>query len=140
MGYKKTYCFAMNSAAPGKEMDLMNDFIIGDSHTEERHEFAIACEEAFMNICDHAYEPDRPGPVMVVVRKEVKKITAVFMDCGAPYNPLKEALPVFYKERVGGQGLRIMRSYSKMKYTRLYGINILKLERKVSDGRFETAD
>ena len=133
MGYKKTYYFAMNSAAPGKEMDLMNDFIVGSGRIEERRELAIACEEAFMNICDHAYEPNKPGPVMVIVRKGPRKISAVFIDCGAFYNPLKGALPVFYKERVGGQGLRIMRAYSRMKYIRLHGINILKLERKMPD-------
>lgn len=123
------FTFVMSKATPGKEMDEMGDFIRGENPSREEYEMSVACEEAYMNICMHAYGEGK-GPCLVRVFKGKQKITVVFVDCGKRYNPSKGALPVFDKERVGGHGLRIMREYSKMVYLRMWGINLLKLERR----------
>lgn len=127
----ESYYFCLEKAVPGKMMEQIIDLIAGESFNEFRQDLAVAFEEAFMNVCRHAYKKD--GPIIVRLEISKKKIAAYLCDCGKKFNPIKSPmLPLYEEGREGGHGIRIMRAYCNMSYMRIFGFNILKLWGKVS--------
>lgn len=119
----------LQKATADAQMEEIIDFIHGDNITPALMEFSVAFEEAFMNIATHAYG-EEGGPASIVVTKTDHKVVAVLDDCGIPYDPtLKNPEEKAKDFKIGGQGIRLMNEYSKMSYARVFGHNLLKMER-----------
>lgn len=123
--------YVFNPVSPDVGMEDIIDKVIGDEFNEGRQQLAIAFEEAFMNICKHAYEKDR-GPAMVVVNIDDKNIVISLCDCGPGYDPVHAPVPDITEGQIGGHGLRLMHAYANMEYKRAGNYNILVLSNKAS--------
>jgi len=70
----------------------------------------LAAEEAFLNICDHAYPDAPPGDVLVGGEIRETELALDFRDEGLPFDPsLLKAEPATDPDWTGGLGLRLIR-------------------------------
>lgn len=102
-----------------------------------RAQMNIAIDEIISNIANYAYGPDR-GPV--TVRMEVKTspttIVLIFIDHGAPFNPLARTDPDITlparARKIGGLGIyMVKKSMDNMTYEYRDGMNILTLYKRL---------
>ena len=88
----------------------------------------LCAHEAIMNIMSYAFAGEHLIDVVVEVRPE--EIWLEILDSGRPFDPLKVAPPSAAAEstepRIGGQGIHLMRTFSKsLDYARVGGRNRL---------------
>ncbi len=93
---------------------------------------SIAVEEAFVNICRHAY-PDGSGEIVLICRTEERIFEVELKDKGIAFDPLSVP-PARMQEGdimdrpVGGLGVPLMRRFcDAVEYRREAGWNILRL-------------
>ena len=97
----------------------------------------LACEEAFVNIIQHAYQ-GLPEEIEIEVTLFPKsRVEITFKDHGPPFNPLaaKEVDPLSALEEkdVGGLGIHLIRKLmDEVRYNRIQGLNVLILIKKFS--------
>ena len=121
--------FVFKRTVPCIKMQMVVDFISGKERNIARYEAGVAFEEAFMNVYMHAYEGKKKGPLVVTVDINDEKVVCTLDYLGKKFDPSKAPIPEITENMVGGHGLRLMRAYSNVSYKRMYGHNLLKLER-----------
>lgn len=98
----------------------------------ERKGIEIACEEALINIIEHAYKGSQ-GHIELSMQVSKDCIIIEISDKGPPFNPLLDkkdmdsSLPL-EKREVGGLGIPIMKKYmDEVRYERKGNSNVLTL-------------
>ena len=100
----------------------------------------IAIDELFSNIAHYAYGPEG-GEVTVRASLGERSLTLVFVDRGAPFDPLGQAdpdvtLPAEQRE-IGGLGIfMVKKSMDELSYERADGENRLKVVKKWGARRY----
>lgn len=96
--------------------------------------FQLALDELLTNVVSYAFEPGSPDPVIkVMLHLTDKRIEAVIMDNGQPFNPLLDAadpdLDLSAEERgIGGLGIHLTKAFvDELEYERRGGWNHLSL-------------
>lgn len=89
----------------------------------------IALEEAFVNICNHAY-PDGEGEVELVCGADGDDFVLEISDCGEPFDvlslPEPDTVSDIMDRKIGGLGVHFIRNLSdSVSYRRENGQNIL---------------
>ena len=92
----------------------------------------IAVEEAFVNVCTHAYMPPSSGSVRVCADATPAAFAVEIEDEGAPFNPLDAAAAnvtaPLEERRIGGLGIHFLRRFTDdAAYCRRDGANVLTL-------------
>ena len=97
----------------------------------------LACEEAIVNVIEHAYQ-DRGGDLKISVEAKAKKeIVITLADQGEAFDPLAAAEPAdlsspLEEREVGGLGIHFIRKcLDEVSYRREDDWNILTLIKKV---------
>ncbi|MBI5681382.1 MAG: ATP-binding protein [Methanobacterium sp.] len=130
---------------PAKIENLQNvlDFVIKELDSVEYNikallQLELSIEEAYVNIANYAYESE-DGEVLICcnINKNPLQITVQFIDCGIPYNPLKNEnsdISLEIKEKkVGGLGiLLIKKNVDNIAYEYKDGKNILTIQKKLN--------
>jgi serine/threonine-protein kinase RsbW len=79
-----------------------------------RDDLQLAIEEACVNLIDHGYPPQRPGPIDVAIEVENDRVTVVISDRAAPFDPKFAPAPDLdsdWSDRsIGGLGLHLIRN------------------------------
>jgi len=83
----------------------------------------LCCEETFMNIVMHSYQPENmvvqeeDKVVNIAVKKSTEDIILSIEDNGFPFNPLEKEqkiIPTELKDvQIGGLGISLMKKFSK---------------------------
>lgn len=108
-------------------MEEIIDYILGDEPNTFTMEMAVAFEEAYVNVANHAYK-NESGPIFIEITKEPNKIKIILKDEGISYDPTKKEIKEMTDEfQIGGHGLRIMKNNSQVRYKRKDKYNILTL-------------
>lgn len=121
----------LNPAEIGKEMESGIDFILEGEWSEGKQEAAIAFEEAFVNVCNYAYQGMEKSYILAIIQKEPSSIEMDFWDEGVYYDPTAVPLKEIEEGQIGGHGIRLMRSYCEMTYRRVDGKNHLHLTKQL---------
>ncbi|MEF2230469.1 MAG: GNAT family N-acetyltransferase [Pseudodesulfovibrio sp.] len=101
--------------AQGRLLALVQGYVrqlSGAAGLAERETAALelATEEAFLNICDHAYPDGAPGDVLVGGEIREAELVLDFQDEGLPFDPsLLKPEPAAGPDWAGGLGLRLIR-------------------------------
>jgi anti-sigma regulatory factor (Ser/Thr protein kinase) len=123
--------------AADSSLETAQDFVNGcvehlNPSDQVRMNVAVAVEEIFVNIAHYAYPPGEPGDVTIRCEADagVGRLTVVFMDEGAPYNPLERPDPdvnLPLEERpIGGLGIFMTkRLMDGVEYRHEAGKNVL---------------
>ncbi len=91
----------------------------------------LVVEEAFVNLCRHAYRGRADGTVGVLVTGAAGELVVELRDSGPPFNPVHEAprpdLTLGVEARKpGGLGVELMRRMTdELRYCRVDGENVL---------------
>lgn len=98
----------------------------------------LAVEEAFVNVCRHAYE-GRGGTVELRASAVDGEVVVEIADEGVAFNPLEPTMPdpsaPLEARREGGMGLVLLRSVSsRLGYRREAGRNVLEIVVRESRG------
>lgn len=98
----------------------------------------LSVEEAYVNIAKYAYG-EKEGEVLILcnIDKDHSQITVQFIDCGIPYNPLKNEDPDILskteEKEIGGLGIfLIKKNVDHMAYEYRDKKNILTLQKKLN--------
>jgi len=79
---------------------------------EGEHDVRLAAEEVLINVINHAYPADRPGPLVLRARIEPGALTLTIADEGAPFAPESAPAPDLAAEwadrRIGGLGWHLV--------------------------------
>ena len=103
----------------------------------ERVRLLIILEELFINAVRHGYGDAPEGRIEIDLAFDAGRLKIEFRDDGRPFDPLTESLPDLdepvAKRRIGGLGLRILRSLvDDARYSRDGARNHLVLTRNVA--------
>lgn len=95
------------------QADLVRDFIV--EHLSSSSEFLapqlqLAVNEAFCNICEHAYGEKKKGPVEICIEERHDCIQIEIRDKGTSFDPTVVAPPNLTGEQDHGFGLYLIRS------------------------------
>lgn len=120
----------INPAKVGDEMNKCVDYILDGNWSEEKQEAAIALEEAFVNICVHAYK-DKAGIIKIRIDKSDEQIVMELWDTGKEYDPATAPLKEIEEGQIGGHGIRLMRTYCDLFYSREEDTNHLTMIKKL---------
>jgi anti-sigma regulatory factor (Ser/Thr protein kinase) len=91
----------------------------------------LVVEEAFVNLCRHAYRGRDDGVVGVLITGRNRELTVELRDTGPAFNPIEQAprpdLTLGVEERTpGGLGVELMRRMTdELRYRRDDGENVL---------------
>lgn len=103
-----------------------------------RLQLELSIEEVYVNIANYAYESE-DGEVVICcnINKNPLQITLQFIDCGTPYNPLKNRDPdislKIKEKKVGGLGiLLIKKNVDNIAYEYKDGKNILTIQKELN--------
>jgi anti-sigma regulatory factor (Ser/Thr protein kinase) len=114
--------------------DLLDAAADGLALPEERRGIvALVVEEAFVNLCRHAYRGRADGAVKVWLSGSVGELAVELRDTGAAFNPIEQApkprLDASIEERrPGGLGVELMRRMTDaLRYCRDDSENVLTL-------------
>jgi len=102
----------------------------------ERVRLLIILEELFTNAVNHGYDEPPEGRIEIDLAFDAGRLKIEFSDDGRPFDPLTRPLPdldeTVAKRRIGGLGLRILRSLvDDARYSRDGDRNHLVLTRKI---------
>jgi anti-sigma regulatory factor (Ser/Thr protein kinase) len=104
-----------------------------------RLQLELSIEEAYVNIANYAYEAEE-GEVVICskIDENPLEITIQFIDCGIPYNPLKNEDPDISLEtkekEIGGLGIfLIKKNVDHIAYEYKDRKNILTIKKKLND-------
>ncbi len=93
----------------------------------------LACEEALVNIIEHAYK-DNAGKLCISLRQPQNTVIELILrDEGPPFNPIEQQLSLnpmatLHERKIGGLGILFMRQYmDEIQYRRENNTNILTL-------------
>ncbi len=122
-----------------KVMNFLSDQLDSvDYVMKSRLQLELSIEEAYVNIVNYAYKSEE-GKVVICcdIDEHPLQVTMQFIDCGIPYNPLKNedpdiSLNVEEKE-VGGLGIfLIKKNVDHIEYEHKDGKNILTIQKKLN--------
>lgn len=95
----------------------------GDLSKSSLFAMKLCCEETFMNIVMHSYQPENivvpeeDKVVNLAVKKSTEDIILSIEDNGFPFNPLEKEqkiIPTELKDvQIGGLGISLMKKFSK---------------------------
>ncbi|WP_108646299.1 ATP-binding protein [Polynucleobacter rarus] len=95
----------------------------GDLSKSSLFAMKLCCEETFMNIVMHSYQPENlvvqeeDKVVNLAVKKSTEDIILSIEDNGFPFNPLEKEekiIPTDLKDvQIGGLGISLMKKFSK---------------------------
>ena len=112
--------------------DLVHSAADGLALPEERRgAVALVVEEAFVNLCRHAYRGRADGAVSVRLSGTEGELTVELRDSGPAFDPIEQAprprLDATLEERrPGGLGVELMRRMTdELRYQRVGGENVL---------------
>ncbi|MDR1663856.1 MAG: ATP-binding protein [Clostridiales bacterium] len=117
---------------------------VEDSLTGKPEKFAysmkLICEEILVNIVSYAYPEMETGELTInwYDDTENQRLTIVFEDSGAPFNPLLKESPdlsvPMAERKIGGLGIMMVRELSDaVRYAYENGKNILTVEKNYGD-------
>ena len=86
----------------------------------------LVFEELFVNVMNYAYTEKGGGPIMASIEKTTDGIYMTLIDFGVPFNPVERANWIATSEQIGGRGIDLVKSYSKVfEYQRIYDANVV---------------
>jgi anti-sigma regulatory factor (Ser/Thr protein kinase) len=99
----------------------------------------VAVEEAVANVALHAFGPDQPGEIAVLLSTSADGAAVVVADSGPPFDPGTVAAPErpasLEAAMPGGLGLTLLRHYCRdVSYRRIGGRNHLTLRFPLPSG------
>ena len=103
-----------------------------------RLQLELSIEEAYVNIARYAYKEEGKVIICCDVDEDSLQITVQFIDCGIPYNPLKNKDPDISQDikekEIGGLGiLLIKKNVDYLSYEYKDGKNILTIGKKLNE-------
>lgn len=107
----------------------------------EKSRLLIILEELFTNAVDYGYPGDgAPGQIEIALAAKPGRLEIDYCDDAIPFDPLACELPEIDRStgvgRIGGEGLRIVRSLvHEARYSRQGGCNRLALARRLTARR-----
>lgn len=114
------------------QMQKDKDCFTGLFSTKDANMMAreLVFEELYTNVGKYAYDDKKKAPCFVFYgTKKDGGCVLLIMDKGKPFNPVKYEPQPVDGHRVGGNGLRMVKSLVKgMKYRRILGLNYLHVE------------
>lgn len=122
----------INPAKVGDEMSKCVDYILDGNWTEAKQEAAIALEEAFVNVCLHAYPEGEAGTIRINIEQNEEQIVMDIWDTGIEYDPATTPLKEIEEGQIGGHGIRLMRAYCELVYKREGNVNHLTMIKKLN--------
>lgn len=94
---------------------IVDDILETDSSVS--YVAALILEEAVTNVTKYAY-PRKKGSLYYSILINGDDVDIVIEDKGIPYNPTDSKIPKVNGNRIGGNGIRIIRNLSNIKYVR----------------------
>ena len=95
-------------------------------NSEANFAAGLVLEELVVNVINYAYDEKGGGPIVVNIEKENEETKITLIDFGIPFNPVERANWTASSSQIGGRGIDLVKSYSKVfEYQRIYGANIV---------------
>jgi anti-sigma regulatory factor (Ser/Thr protein kinase) len=122
-----------------KVMNFLGDQLDSvDYVMKARLQLELSIEEAYVNIAGYAYKEEGKVIICCDVDEDSLQITVQFIDCGIPYNPLKNKDPDILQDikekEIGGLGiLLIKKNVDYLSYEYKDGKNILTIGKKLNE-------
>ncbi len=103
-----------------------------------RLQLELSIEEAYVNIAKYAYKEEGEVVICCDLDEDPLRLTVQFIDCGIPYNPLKNKDPDISrdaeKKEIGGLGiLLIKKNVDDLWYEYRDGKNILTIQKILNE-------
>jgi anti-sigma regulatory factor (Ser/Thr protein kinase) len=130
----------MEFRAQKAQLDHMLDWVEGEAtraHLNQRavREVRLACEEALVNVIDHAYQGQANRTLDIECARDEHELKVTIRDRGAAFDPRSVPEPdtgaTLDERRVGGLGVFMVRHLvDDLNYQRMGDQNILTLLKK----------
>ena len=119
-------------------MDFLSDQLNYIEYAmKSRLQLELSIEEAYVNIVNYAYK-SQDGKVVICcdIDEHPLQVTMQFIDCGIPYNPLRNEDPDvssdLEEKEIGGLGIfLIKKNVDHIAYEHRNGKNILTIQKKL---------
>lgn len=101
------------------------------------HDVSVVMDEVLSNIIAYGYDKDATGEIKVRLEYHQGAVVLVTEDRGRQFDPTQVPTPDLSESlenrKVGGVGIHFMRSLmDDISYTRIEGVNRLRLTKKIS--------
>ena len=132
MKFSKWKALLVSDARDVPQMQKDKDCFTGLCSTKDANMMAreLVFEELYTNVGKYAYDDKKKAPCFVFYGiKKNGRCVLLIMDKGKPFNPVKYEPQPVDGHRVGGNGLRMVKSLVvNIKYKRALGFNCLHIE------------
>lgn len=119
------YYITQENISLDDEYDKAMEFA-ASGNSETSFAAGLVFEELFVNVMNYAYDEKGGGPIIVSIEKGEVETKITLIDFGIPFNPVERANWAATSSQIGGRGIDLVKSYSKVfEYQRVYGANVV---------------
>lgn len=121
------YFISQSNASFDEKYDEAIEFA-SSGNLETGFAAGLVFEELFVNVMNYAYAEKSGGPIMACIEKTDNGVCITLIDFGVPFNPVERANWIATSEQIGGRGIDLVKSYSKVfEYQRIYEANVVRV-------------